>query len=361
MSAWNTPLLGLVIAAATVVTPCSATIRNVPADHPDIASALATAVPGDEVVIAPGTYLEHDLILPSGVVLRGATGDPADVVIDSGQAGRCIYGAGLDAASRIEALTLANGLPAWGSTPHNSWGGGLMVDGGALTVANCVFTGNETAIGGGAFVIGTDTPTFSDCIFDGNEATESAGLLLTGICTPLVQNCVFRNGDRTLVGGGMTWTGSGHALIEDCTVEDNVVLETGGGVEVFGNGAVATLRRCLIRRNAARLGAGGLSVGNGGHVILENCEIVENGAEDYSGGIHLGTATILEATETTILGNTAPTGPDGGIGPSAAATLICCTIDAGSWNVLGSLTLDDDGCSVAVETSAWGTLKATFR
>ena len=361
MCGWTTPLLTLIIAAATVVTPCRAAILNVPADYPDIASALAVALPDDEVVIAPGTYLEHDLILPSGVVLRGATGNPADVVIDGERAGRCIYGTDLNAASRIEALTLSNGLPALGSTPHNSWGGGLMVDGGALSVANCVFTGNETAIGGGAFVTGTEAPTFIDCVFDGNEATESAGLLLNGICNPLVQNCVFRNGDRTMVGGGMTWAGLGHALIEDCTVEDNVVWETGGGVEVFGHGAVATLRRCLIRRNSAGQGAGGLSVGNYGHVILENCQIVDNEAEDYSGGINLGTSTILEATETTILGNAAPTGPDGGIGSSASATLTCCVIDVDSWNVLGSLTLQNDGCGVAAETLTWGAIKAIFR
>jgi hypothetical protein len=354
-------VIALAISITGLAAPSLGSILHVPADYPDINSALASAVANDEVVIAAGTYFEHDLILPSGVVLRGATGNPSDVIIDGERMGRCIYGTLLDATTRIEALTLSNGLPAGGSTPHNSWGAGLMVDQGSLTVANCIFTANETAIGGGAFIIGTGTPTFVGCVFDGNEASESAGLHLSGICDPLIQDCVFRNGDRTVYGGGMTWVGSGHALIENCTVEDNTVLEAGGGLEIFGSGAVATLRGCVLRGNSAGLFGGGLSVGNYGHAILENCEIAENSAGDSGGGVSLGSGTVLEATETTILNNSAPTGPDGQIGSSASAILTCCTVISEAWNVLGSLSLDDEDCGVATETSIWGGFKILFR
>ena len=361
MRAWNALLPALVIPVFALAAPCLADTLNVPADHPDIASALAVAVAGDEVVVAADTYPEHDLILPSGVVLRGATGDPADVVIDGERAGRCVYGADLDAATRIEALTLSNGLPALGSTPHNSWGAGLMVDGGALTVANCVFTGNETAVGGGAYVIGTGTPAFIDCVFDGNEASESAGLLLRGTCDPLVQDCVFRNGDRTMVGGGLTWGGSGHALIEGCTVEDNIVLETGGGVEIIGAGALATLRDCVIRRNSASLGAGGLFVGNYGHAILELCAITGNSSDNAGGGVILDFGAVLEAFDTTILDNTAPTAPDGLVGSSASATLTCCIIALDAWRDFGSLVVENDGCPIAAETATLGEVKSLFK
>lgn len=117
-------LAALVLTSADLGAPALAAILEVPADYVDIASALAAAVAGDEVVVAAGTYQEHDLILPSGVALRGATGNPADVVIDGERAGRCVYGAALDATTRLAALTLANGLPTLGATPHNSWGAG---------------------------------------------------------------------------------------------------------------------------------------------------------------------------------------------------------------------------------------------
>ncbi len=352
----------LVLATFAASSFCAAAILNVPTDHADIATALTAAVAGDEVVVAAGTYLEHDLILPSGVVLRGATGDPADVTIDSQRAGRCVFGTNLDAATRLEALTLTNGLSSLSSTGFTSWGGGLMVDSGALTVANCVFSTNEAAIGGGAWVTGTGTPTFVDCIFDGNAATESAGMILRGTCSPVLQNCVFRNAtDRIMYGGGLTWVGTGQALLEDCTVEDNAVLESGGGVEVFGSGATATLRNCVIRRNTAGLYAGGMDASLSSHVILENCEITDNGAGSSGGGVNLGSGVVLEAFISTILNNTAPSGPDGVVGSSASATLTCCTIDLAAWNALGTLTIDDANCTVATEPSTWGGVKAIFR
>lgn len=348
------------ILASVVAGTASAVTRPVPGDYADIAAALAAAAAGDEVVVAAGTYLEHDLTLPSGVVLRGATENPADVVIDAGRAGRCVYGTGLDAATRLEALTLSNGLPAEAS-PNPSWGGGLFVDVGALTVANCVFAGNEAAIGGGAHVVGTGEPAFIDCIFNGNEATESAGLLLRGVCSPLIVDSIFRNGTRCLAGGALTWAGSGLAQLVDCTVEDNSVWESGGGVEVLGPRAVANLRDCVIRRNAAGLAGGGLSVGLYGRVILERSVISGNSAADHGGGICLDGGAVLTAVEATILDNAAPAGSDGYVGSSSAATLNCCGIAADAWFGPGQLIVTHDNCAVAGEPVGWGEVKAMFR
>lgn len=353
-------LMTLVLAAGIPATAFAATLR-VPAVYPDIAAGLAAADAGDVVQVAAGTYLEHDLILPSGVTLRGATGDPADVIIDGERAGRCVYGANLDAATRLEAVTLTGGLSAYSSTPDNSWGGGLYVDEGSLTVHNCVFLGNESAIGGGGFVRGTGAPTFTDCLFDGNSATEVAGLLLRGTCDPVVQDCTFRNGDRTLVGGGVTWGGSGTALLERCTIEDNVVIETGGGVEVIGSTANATLRYCLIRGNSAQIGAGGLYLGNGGRATLDNCTISDNSAGSYGGGVEVGSLGVLTGIQVTVLNNSAPLGPDGVVGSTAIATLTCCDVDLGLWHALGTLTLDNDDCVIATEKATWGEVKALFR
>ncbi|MBU2501085.1 right-handed parallel beta-helix repeat-containing protein [bacterium] len=333
----------------------------VPSAHPTIAAALGAAGPGDHVVIAPGTYLEHDLILPSGVVLRGESGDPADVVIDGERLGRCIYGAGLDASTRIEAVTLSNGLPAWGSTPYNSWGAGLMVDGGSLTVSHCIFRENETAIGGGAFVKGTGSPVFEDCLFEANQATEVAGLQLSVIGDPVVRNCVFRGGWRTMVGGGVTWSGSGTALLEGLIVEDNTVWETGGGIELLGYYAYAVLRDCVIRNNTADIGAAGLYVYRSRNVVLENVTITGNTGGEYAGGVEFGSYAIVRAESCTILNNTAPSGPDGRLSSLAAMTFNCCEVDPTRWVLDGQATFTWDGCEVGDEAVSWGDLKATFR
>ncbi|MBK7703845.1 MAG: right-handed parallel beta-helix repeat-containing protein [bacterium] len=294
------------------------------------------------------------------MVLRGATGNPAEVIIDGGRAGRCVYGAGLDAATRIEALTLAGGLPAVGATPDGDFGAGLYVDGGALSVMNCIFTGNESAVGGGAYVKGTGVPTFVGCVFDRNEATETAGLLLRGTCNPIVRDCVFRNGWRTMVGGGLSWVGSGHAQVENCRFEDNTVWETGGGVEVIGSNAQATLRDCVISGNSAGIGGAGLWVSNWGRVVLERCSIEENSADETGAGVFLN-GGFLNAVESTILNNVAPDMADGIVTTSSAATLDCCVFAPEAWGGDGTLTVIDDDCGVAGETTGWGDVKAMFR
>ncbi|MGD9547143.1 MAG: nitrous oxide reductase family maturation protein NosD [Candidatus Krumholzibacteriia bacterium] len=334
---------------------------HVPGNHPSIAAALAMAGPGDAVVVASGTYHEHDLILPSGVVLRGESGDPGDVVIDGERLGRCIYGEGLDASTRIEAVTLSNGLPAWGSTPYNSWGAGLMVDGGSLTVSHCIFRENETAIGGGAFVKGTGSPVFEDCLFEDNQASEVAGLQLSGTCDPVVRNCIFRGGWRTMVGGGVTWSGSGTATLEGLTVENNVVWETGGGIELLGYYAYAVIRDCVIRNNTADIGGAGLYVYRSRNVVLENVTITGNRGGEYAGGVEFASYAIVSALACTILDNEAPSAPDGRLGSLAAMTLNCCDVDPDRWILDGTALFTNDGCEVGDEPVSWGDLKATFR
>lgn len=351
----------IAFACLGLALPVFGATHFVPTPFPTIADGLAASVAGDTVLVAIGTYLEHDLILPSGVVLRGATGDPDDVVIDGERAGRCVYGAGLDATTRLEAMTLTNGLPAWGSTPHNSWGGGLMVDGGSLTVTSCVFRANETAVGGGAYIIGQGSLVVEDCLFDRNEATEDAGMLIRGVCNPIVRRCTFTGGDRCMAGGGLGVIVAGDALVEDCTITNNTVLETGGGLEIYGSGGRVTVRNCEISGNSASLGGAGVLVGNGGQAFFADCTITANTAGGYGGGVNVGFNSVLTASQSTILGNHAPDGADGKTATSATVTLECCEIDLASWAPGGPLNVINEGCEVATESTTWGSIKSLFR
>ncbi len=361
---WRT--VSMIVAAALAlgfVGGAPAAVLNVPSVYATIDAGLDAAVPGDVVLVAPGTYRERDLVIRSGITLRGATGNPADVIVDSQRAGRCVYGEGVDATARIEALTLRNGLPTYGTTPDRSWGGGLYVKNGGPTVENCIFADNEAAIGGGAYVGGSGTPTFLGCVFERNGASEVAGLIVGGPCNPVIRDCVFRQCDyRTSVGGGLTWIGGGTALIENCTFEGNSVLESGGAVEVFNASAVAILRNCVIRNNAAQLWAAGLYVGSGGRAALENCTISGNAAQDHGGGIDVDWEGTLDATASTIMGNSAPVAPDGcAYSENTTVILRCCTVDLARWEIHGSLTVDSEGCAVETEDRSWGEVKLLYR
>ncbi len=116
-------------------------------DAESIQVALDHAAPGDIVELAAGIYYEHDLAMPSGVVLRGSTGHHSGVIIDAQQQGRVILCDNLPESVQIDALTLTGGLVS-GSYP-DGYGGAIGSFTSDIVVSNCLITENQAAQGGG--------------------------------------------------------------------------------------------------------------------------------------------------------------------------------------------------------------------
>jgi len=232
----------------SLTTAASATVWHVPGDVPTIAAALALTVPGDVVELAPGTYLEHDLIMTSGVTLRCATGQAADAVIDAQGLGRVLYCDMLLEPVTIEGLTITGGLltdedaTARGAgifalntqlilsncaiLDNEAWhlGGGLYITGGGLEASHCRFEGNIGEHGGGGAICGDNFEGFIDhCRFEANRGIDGAGIYLRH-ASPDITWCTFASNDGWFFGGGALLGPEVWSFIDHCTFVDNEAL-----------------------------------------------------------------------------------------------------------------------------------------
>ena len=68
----------------------SATTIRVPHDQPTIQIGIHAASPGDTVLVACGTYFEHEIRMKELITLRSETGRPECVTIDAERSGHGI-------------------------------------------------------------------------------------------------------------------------------------------------------------------------------------------------------------------------------------------------------------------------------
>jgi len=253
-------LLSLLAAAAPA--PAIAATLDVPAAFSTIAAAVQAAGAGDTVVVAPGTYAEHDVFLGSGVVVRGASGDPADVTVDAGGLGRGFACLDVDASTALIALTITNGF----TTGH---GGALFGVRSDLRVENCRFVGNRSGNWGGAIAFQqSSSPVLVGCEIADNEGNYAGGMYCEG----------------------------GDAVLQDCVFRDNRAIHTGGAFLSFAPASRPRLERCVFLANEAQFGHGGAVSANYGSPSIERCTFHGNSAFDLGGAIHAWHGAVVTVT-----------------------------------------------------------------
>jgi len=241
----NLAVLALMLLAAS--TSLAATI-SVPLDQPTIQDAIESAVAGDEVFIANGTYNEP-ITLKSDVVLRGESAEGV-VLLNPGPQ-YVIYAANITGAS-VSSLTLQNELDTWTIGAYLQYSPVDFNDVIVRGFSNGLFyrgsIGSSTQLG----VIPALTPTISDSLFENNG---------TGI--------YFRNGVNGYVSGSTFQGNTGSAIYNEdfCSsiITDNTFSGNGIGINAFddslpliennqiiGNStgiSTAWRSRALIRKN----------------------------------------------------------------------------------------------------------------
>jgi len=289
-------------------------------DAPTVQAGIDSAVAGDIVLLAPGTYTwtsqgasGHSMIqLEPGVILRSEQG-PERTVIDAEGQRRVFLCRDTGGAVQIEGLTIQGGLAWWteGQPFAIYYGGGMLSTGASSpTITNCIFRNNTTGIdnrGGGLFLENGGTVT--DCTFIDNGCNGSGGAMWARGAR--ISRCIFL---RNTAGGHGCGSGSAIEAIEctisDCLFEDN----RSGGAHCSGGGTALTVAgpgrteilRCTFRRHR-----GTTCIQVGSECQFDGCAFLDN--DVTSGVVRAAVGSTVALVRCTIAGNRAsgavPEGP----------------------------------------------------
>ncbi len=269
----------------------------------NIQAAVDMAVDSDIVWVGAGHYTlpsnptnyygTNVVYIGRSITLRGATGNPADVIVDGENAYRPLVVRITTTTTKpvvLDGLTFCNGLAT-------NYGGGIMLADPAdwaeykVIIQNCIVRDNTVAWGtqatGGGICVSPymKDVVISNCVLSGNIA-ESSG------------------SSRSLGGAVSSTTGNpGPALrLIECQVMNNVAGEGGG---IYGNMVALFLDRCTFHDNRALLRYGGA-------VFLENpmkpcytrhCLFYNNVAASDGGAIYWSRKQPLILDHCTIVSN----------------------------------------------------------
>lgn len=298
--------------------------------YSSLQQALVSAVAGDELWVAVGTYrpsfptgrsgtfqLRNNIAILGG--FRGTPGDeginsittrppdpdpstpnPATDSILSGDLNandgpeftnhgdntyHVVTGNGTNATAILDQFTISGGF-ANGASTDSQRGAGLFCVGGSPTINNCRFVANMAfADGGGAHARLGSSPGFSECHFVQNVATvRGGGLYAFSLSDPSLSACVFLN-NRAGRGGGFYSVGTASTVAE-CTFSGNSAANNGGATYCL-NGTVA-FQACNFTGNSATAvnpdGFGGAAFDDNAATYYFDCDFTSNISADSSAG-----------------------------------------------------------------------------
>ena len=208
---------------------------------------------------------------------------------------------GAAVALRLQQLTLRRGVSSSLEGTASGAGGGILVNGGVVTLTNTIVTGNsagDNSSGGGLAVAG-GTVTLTNSTVSSNSAGSAGGVLAFSGTVTLNNSTVINNSANTSGGGVVVFGGT--ATLTNTTVSGNTANAGGGGLNVTTG--MLTLTDTTISGNMAANGPGGGLWVDAGTVAIRNTTISGNEAV-VAGGVGISSGTMA-LTNSSISGNIA--------------------------------------------------------
>ena len=140
-----------------------------------IQTAIDYAVDTDNVVVAPGTYVERIDFLGKAITVRSAGGPGVTTIDGNGAIHVVVAISGEGPATVLDGFTITGGNA--NGAPPDDRGGGMYVLGSSPTVRNCIFSGNAATGPGGAMAVYNvgSSPTVTGCNSSSGAGKRSLG------------------------------------------------------------------------------------------------------------------------------------------------------------------------------------------
>jgi len=208
---------------------------TVPGDYSTIQAAINAASNGDTVLVADGTYNEHDLDFNGKAITVRSENGAASTIIDCENNGRGFhFQNGESSSSVVQGFTIKRGYV-------DGPGGGIRCYNSSPTITGNIIKDNVGAgEGGGGINCNTNAaPIITNNLIISNSAISSSGgggIYCRSSSTPQIINNTIANNSAEGGGGGFYCSDGGNPTVKNCIVWGNapqqIIIAGGGGITV---------------------------------------------------------------------------------------------------------------------------------
>jgi hypothetical protein len=178
--------------------------------------------------------------------------------------------------ARLDGFTITGGSAESGA--------GVYVAGCAMTLENCVVTGNVATVAGGGVYLSGSTSVIARCRIEYNNSAIWGGGVYVSYCVPgpVIRNCVFlRNRLDGGNDGGAIYVEESALEIRNCTFFQNYAKRQGGALQIFANDEATP---GVVMKNAILWGDSVGMAGNGDEVCVQKWGKLYWSYSDVAGG-----------------------------------------------------------------------------
>jgi len=301
----------ITIIGVLVLYACALAIINIPDDYPAIQQGIDAAVPGDTILIWPGTYTEDleinqkDLILGSRYLTTGDTSYIGNTALDGDSTYHILTLNGPHYIS-IYGLLFTHGYGQYTGADNEWWGGAIsLFDSTNLQIASCRFIENYGDRTTCVNAEGYSSVLVDNCLFTLNEGVDRTTVIRTGQCNETVvrSSQIFDNaaGGTALI--VVSW-GTEFA-INDCSINRNLGYygETTTCMLLHASASRIEVNNCNFSGNTLRRQPGLIYLHHADSLFMNNCFFDSTTCDHAGGGVTLARLVDIQGADHAFLNN----------------------------------------------------------